>query len=79
VNGRNFEIEQFNLLEDLGPWIELEVEQRTGQKVTPKKVDGGGFDPPGAEKPEAAVKKPVPAASSSGAPKAAPPASAKAP
>jgi predicted DsbA family dithiol-disulfide isomerase len=72
VNGRNFEIEQFNLLEDLGPWIELEVEQRTGQKVTPKKVDGGGFEPPGEGKPEVAVKKPAPAASSSGAPKKAP-------
>jgi predicted DsbA family dithiol-disulfide isomerase len=64
VNGRNFEIEQFNLLEDLGPWLELEIEQRTGQKVTPKKVDGGGFEP-AADKPEAA-KKPAPAPSSSG-------------
>lgn len=39
VNGRHFELEQFNLLEDLSGWIELEVEQRTGRKVTAKKID----------------------------------------
>jgi protein-disulfide isomerase len=38
INGRHFELEQFNLLEDVHDWIELEVEQRTGKKVTAKKV-----------------------------------------
>ena len=39
INGRHFELEQFNLLEDMPTWIELEIEQRTGKKVTPVKVD----------------------------------------
>ncbi len=39
INGRHFELEQFNLLEDINDWIELEIEQRTGKKVTAKKVD----------------------------------------
>jgi thiol-disulfide isomerase/thioredoxin len=69
VNGRHFEIEQFNLLEDLNPWIELEIEQRTGKKVTAKKVDGGGFEPAPADKAEGAAKKPAPAPSASAAPK----------
>jgi protein-disulfide isomerase len=40
INGRHFELEHFNLLEDLNDWIEYEIEQRTGQKVTAKKVAG---------------------------------------
>jgi protein-disulfide isomerase len=39
INGRHFELEQFNLLEDVNDWIELEIEQRTGKKVTAKKVE----------------------------------------
>jgi thiol-disulfide isomerase/thioredoxin len=39
INGRHFELEQFNLLEDVNDWIELEIEQRTGKKVAPKKVE----------------------------------------
>jgi thiol-disulfide isomerase/thioredoxin len=51
VNGRHFELEQFDLREDLDSWIELEVEQRTGNKVTAKKVDAGPFSETGPEKP----------------------------
>jgi len=39
INGRHFELEQFNLLEDVNDWIELEIEQRTGTKVAARKVD----------------------------------------
>lgn len=39
INGRQFEIELFNLAEDLDPWIQLEIESRTGKKVEPKKVE----------------------------------------
>lgn len=42
INGRHFDLEHFNLLEDLNDWVELEVEQRTGQKVTAKAVDAPG-------------------------------------
>lgn len=38
VNGRHFDIELFNLLEDLNPWVELEIEQRTGKAVAPRAV-----------------------------------------
>jgi protein-disulfide isomerase len=38
INGRHFEIELFSLLEDLDPWIQLEIEQRTGKSVQPKPV-----------------------------------------
>jgi protein-disulfide isomerase len=40
INGRHFDLEHFNLLEDLNDWVELEIEQRTGQKVTAKRIDG---------------------------------------
>jgi protein-disulfide isomerase len=40
INGRHFELEYFNLLEDLNDWVEYEIEQRTGQKVVAKKVAG---------------------------------------
>jgi protein-disulfide isomerase len=39
INGRHFELEQFNLLEDLNAWIELEIEQRTGKKVHARAVE----------------------------------------
>ena len=39
LNGRHFELDQFNLVEDMDDWIQLEVEQRTGKKVTPRKVE----------------------------------------
>jgi thiol-disulfide isomerase/thioredoxin len=45
INGRHFELEQFNLLEDVHDWIELEVEQRTGKKVTAKKVESAATPP----------------------------------
>lgn len=48
INGRHFELEQFNLLEDLNGWIELEIEQRTGKKVTAKKVDAAAPPAPSA-------------------------------
>jgi protein-disulfide isomerase len=35
INGRHFELELFNLVEDLDGWIQLEVEQRTGKRVQP--------------------------------------------
>jgi hypothetical protein len=73
VNGRHFELEQFNLLEDLNDWIELEVEQRTGKKVTAEKIEITPFaaEPGGAAPPKA---------SAGTAPSAAPPApSAKKP
>jgi hypothetical protein len=69
VNGRHFELEQFSLLEDLNPWIELELEQRTGKKVTAK--------------PEASARGGAPAPSTAahpgGAPSAAAPGGATAP
>jgi protein-disulfide isomerase len=43
INGRHFELEQFNLLEDLNDWIELEVDQRTGKKVTALKIEPTPF------------------------------------
>src|SRR6185295_14751705 len=39
LNGRHFELEQFNLLADLKDWIELEIDQRTGKKVTAIKIE----------------------------------------
>jgi hypothetical protein len=38
ITGRHFELEQFSLLDDLKPWLELEIEQRTGKKVTARPV-----------------------------------------
>jgi protein-disulfide isomerase len=43
LNGRHFELEQFNLLEDLNDWIELEIDQRTGKKVTALKIEPTPF------------------------------------
>lgn len=38
VNGRHFELDHFNLIEDLDDWIQLEILERTGKKVDPKKI-----------------------------------------
>jgi protein-disulfide isomerase len=62
INGRHFEIELFNLIEDLDPWIELEIEERTGKKVAAKAVE-----------PRAPGAPPTHAPSGSAAPSAAPP------
>jgi len=62
INGRHFELEQFNLLEDLGDWIELEIEQRTGKKVTGQKIEVTPFSTTARPAPL------PPAASGSGAP-----------
>jgi hypothetical protein len=35
INGRYFDFDHFDLGEDLRPWIELEIELRTGEKVEP--------------------------------------------
>lgn len=73
INGRHFELEHFNLLEDLNDWIELEIEQRTGQKVTPKKIDAAGAPSlaalPAGSGESAAVPKPSPSAAPSGSAK----------
>jgi protein-disulfide isomerase len=53
INGRHFELELFNLVEDLDPWISLEIEARTGKKVAPKAIP----------KKDAAVPAPAPSAS----------------
>jgi protein-disulfide isomerase len=45
INGRHFELEQFNLLEDLNTWVELEIEQRTGKHVEPQKIAGPSGPP----------------------------------
>jgi thiol-disulfide isomerase/thioredoxin len=58
INGRHFELEQFNLLEDVHDWIELEVEQRTGKKVTAKKVESPAWAPGSSDSPGASTKKP---------------------
>lgn len=58
INGRHFELEHFNLLEDLSDWVELEIEQRTGQKVVAKKIDDGGTSPSAAPAPSASAKRP---------------------
>ncbi len=73
INGRHFELEDFNMLEDLHEWVELEVEQRTGKKVTAKKLDEppgapSGFAPVGEDEtptPPASASKPVTQASAS--------------
>ncbi|HVU03832.1 MAG TPA: thioredoxin domain-containing protein [Polyangiaceae bacterium] len=67
VNGRHFELEQFNLLEDLNDWIELEIEQRTGKKVTAEKVEITPFSAEPGAPPRAA---PSASAASSAAPPA---------
>lgn len=54
LNGRHFELELFNLLEDMNPWIELEIEQRTGKKVAAKKLEIAA--PPGSHAPGAPIK-----------------------
>jgi protein-disulfide isomerase len=58
LNGRHFELEQFNLLEDLNDWIELEIDQRTGKKVTGLKIEPVPFS---------SGREPVPAPPASGA------------
>jgi thiol-disulfide isomerase/thioredoxin len=58
INGRHFELEQFNLLEDVHDWIELEVEQRTGKKVTAKKVETPPWSPGSSDAPGPSTKKP---------------------
>jgi protein-disulfide isomerase len=45
INGRHFELEQFNLLEDMNDWIELEIEQRTGKKVKALPVPAASVAP----------------------------------
>jgi protein-disulfide isomerase len=36
INGRSFDSDHFSVLEDLHPWIELEVRLRTGKTITSK-------------------------------------------
>ncbi len=61
INGRHFDLEQFNLLEDLNDWVELEIEQRTGKKVTARAVGAPGAGAPASSAttpPADSVKKP---------------------
>jgi protein-disulfide isomerase len=72
INGRHFELEQFNLLEDLNEWIELEIEQRTGKKVSALKVEvtpfSSGAPPAAAPSSGSLPLAPSPRPSSSSAP-----------
>ena len=43
VNGRYFDLEQFDLFQELMPWVSTEIEIATGEKVKPRRVRG--FDP----------------------------------
>jgi len=76
INGRHFDLEHFNLLEDLNEWVELEVEQRTGQKVVARKIDAAE-GAPSASAPGPADSTSPP--KSAGTPSATPPGSAKKP
>jgi protein-disulfide isomerase len=40
INGRAFELEQFDLTEDLTDWIALEIELRTGKPAVAAKAEG---------------------------------------
>lgn len=41
INGRTFDLEQFDLAEDLNDWIALEIELRTGKPPLAAKAEGG--------------------------------------
>ncbi len=43
INGRRFEIENFNLAEDLDDWLKLEIQLTTGSVVEPASIK---VDPP---------------------------------
>ena len=60
TNGRHFELEQFNVLEDLNDWVELEIEQRTGKHVSAIALPpgSGSAAPVGNTPPAASAKKP---------------------
>jgi protein-disulfide isomerase len=74
INGRPFELEIFSLVEDLDPWIQLDVRERTGKSVTPREVADAPA-PPTASGSAA----PGPSASAAVAGSASPSASAPAP
>jgi protein-disulfide isomerase len=65
INGRHFELEQFNLLEDLNDWIDLEIEQRTGKPAPPKPVESAA---PGTHAPAPSAAPPSGAHSAAPAP-----------
>lgn len=52
INGRPFELEHFSLEEDLDPWVQLEIERRTGKKVAAKPSGEPSAAPEKAEAPE---------------------------
>lgn len=41
INGRSFDLEQFDLAEDLNDWVALEIELRTGRPALAAKAGGG--------------------------------------
>jgi protein-disulfide isomerase len=53
INGRQFELELFSLVEDLDDWLELEIEQRTGKSVKPKDLPESGPQAPSSVAPSA--------------------------
>ena len=47
VNGRHFDYRYFSVLDDLDEWIQLEIEIKTGQRVTPREITSTTWpDPP---------------------------------
>ncbi len=36
INGRNFDLRQFDMMQDIQPWIETEIEIATGRSVSPR-------------------------------------------
>lgn len=74
INGRHFDLDHFEIGEDLEDWVKLEIEMKTGKKVSPT---GSKAPPPPSGKPDSAerVAKPTPSA----APKVDVPAPKKAP
>lgn len=69
INGRHFEIELFNLLEDLDPWLQLEIEQKTGKKPQPKPVESARDVAGSSAAPAASTKPPSPKENPKEAPK----------
>jgi len=80
INGRRFEIENFNLIEDLDNWLKLEIRLLTGATVEPPpaKVEDEHAAPAAAGAPSAlGSKSAIPAASVAPAASASPPAAGR--
>lgn len=70
INGRHFDLDYFDIQEDLDEWITTEIEARTGQKVSPVAVKLEAYEDGAPRGAKQAAEEPKPSASGAARPAA---------